>query len=112
MDNLDSTRLSLDEIDDALKKLSLGPVNESQSIEVFYNKVAAYFPQIEYRKNESDWDDGANPDTEYKPLWFDELDEEYELDEFHWIKGFQKLELLKPAEVQTLMESIEAGVLS
>ena len=112
MENLDGTRLSLDEIHDALKKISAGSIEESQSLDVFYNKVSAHFPQIEYQKNESDWDDEANPDTTFKPLWWDELDEEYELDEFHWVKSFQKLELLKPVEVQALMESIEAGVLA
>ena len=100
MENLDGIRLSLDEISDALKKISAGSIEESQSLDVFYNKVAAHFPQIEYQKNESDWDDEVNLDTTYKPLWWDELDEEYELDEFHWVKNFQKIELLKPVEVQ------------
>ncbi len=112
MENLDGIRLSLDEIGDALKKISYGPLIESQSLDAFYNKVTAHFPQIKYQKNESDWDDEVNPDTTFKPLWWDELDEEFELDEFHWIKSFQKLELLKPVEVQALMESIEAGVLA
>ena len=93
MENLDGIRLSLDEIGDALKKISTGPIIESQSLDVFYNKVTAHFPQIEYQKNESDWDDEVNLDTTFKPLWWDELDEEYELDEFHWIKSFQKLEI-------------------
>ena len=112
MENLDGIRLSLDEISDALKKISAGSIEESQSLDGFYNKVSAHFPQIEYQKNESDWDDEVDPDTTFKPLWWDELDEEYELDEFHWVKSFQKLELLKPVEVQALMESIEAGVLA
>jgi len=112
VENLDGIRLSLDEISEALKKISADSIKESQSLDVFYNKVAAHFPQIEYQKNESDWDDEVNPDTTFKPLWWDELDEEYELDEFYWVKSFQKLELLKPVEVQALMESIEAGVLA
>lgn len=112
MENLEGIRLSLDEIGDALKKLSLGPISESQSLDVFYNKVAAYFPEIEYQKSESDWNDDIDPDTTVKPLWWDELDEEYELDEFHWIRSFQKFELLKSLEVQKLMESIEAGVIA
>jgi RNA polymerase primary sigma factor len=112
VENLDGIRLSLDEISEALKKISADSIKESQSLDVFYNKVAAHFPQIEYQKNESDWDDEVNSDTTFKPLWWDELDEEYELDEFYWVKSFQKLELLKPVEVQALMESIEAGVLA
>jgi RNA polymerase primary sigma factor len=112
VENLDGIRLSLDEISEALKKISAESIKESQSLEVFYNKVASHFPKIEYQKNESDWDDEVNLDTTFKPLWWDELDDEYELDEFYWVKSFQKLELLKPVEVQALMESIEAGVLA
>ena len=78
MENLENIRLSLDDIGDALKKLSSGTKEESQSLVNFHNKVAAFFPNIQYETNEALWDDKDVPDDKVKPLWWDDLDEEFE----------------------------------
>ena len=110
MENLENTRLSLDEIAVALKRLTSGSNSESQSVEEFHTKIAAFFPQILYESNDSLWDDEEEPEKSLRPLWWDELDEEFELDELHWLTRIQKYELLKPEEVVRTMEAVEAGV--
>ena len=110
MKNLESKRLSLDEIAVELKRLGSSSNSESQSVEEFHTKIVAFFPEILYESNESLWDDEEAPEEILVPLWWDDLDEEYELDELHWLTRIQKYELLKPEEVVRTMESIEAGV--
>ena len=110
MKNLESKRLSLDEIAVELKRLGSGSNSESQSVEEFHTKIVAFFPEILYESNESLWDDEEALEEILVPLWWDDLDEEYELDELHWLTRIQKYELLKPEEVVRTMESIEAGV--
>ena len=111
MAQLENIRLSLDDIGDALKRLSSGNKEESQSLEDFHSKVAAFFPQIHYESNDSLWDDEADEEEEtLTPLWWDDLDEPFELEELHWLSKIQKYELLKPDEVRKTMESIEAGI--
>ena len=110
MENLENTRLSLDEIAVALKRLSSGSNWKSQSVEEFHTKITAFFPLILYESNESLWNDEEEPEESLIPLWWDELDEKYELDELHWLTRIQKYELLKPEEVVRTMESIEAGI--
>jgi len=110
MEQIDNIRLSLDDIGDALRRLSSVDKDESQSLEYFHSKVAAFFPHIHYESNESLWDDEIKEDETYLPPWWDDLDEPFELDEFHWLSRIQKFELLKPDEVRRTMEAIEAGV--
>ena len=57
MEQLENIRLSLDDIGDALKRLSSGTKEESQSLEEFHTKVAAFFPQIHYESNDALWAD-------------------------------------------------------
>lgn len=110
MEQLENIRLSLDDIGDALRRLSSGDKEESQSLEDFHSKVAAFFPQIHYESSESLWDDEIEDEEIYIPLWWDDLDEPFELEELHWLTRIQKYELLKPDEVRRTMEAIEAGV--
>ena len=110
MENLENIRLSLDDIGDALKRLSSGTKEESQSLVDFHHKVAAFFPQIQYETSEELWDDEVELDEKIKPLWWDDLDEEFELEELHWLTRIQKYELLKADEVRQTMEAIEAGL--
>lgn len=110
MKNLENVRLSLDEIGDALKRLSSGTKQGSQSLVDFHHKVAAFFPQIRYEKSEALWDDEVEFDGKVKPLWWDDLDEDFELEELHWLTRIQKYELLKADEVRRTMEAIEAGL--
>ncbi|CAN2187385.1 RpoD DNA-directed RNA polymerase, sigma subunit (sigma70/sigma32) [Candidatus Nanopelagicaceae bacterium] len=105
-----NTRLSLDEIGDALKRLSSRDEVASQSLEDFHSKIANFFPQIQYESNESLWDEEGEEEETYRPPWWDDLDEPFELEELHWLTKIQKYELLKPDEVRRTMESIEAGV--
>jgi RNA polymerase primary sigma factor len=110
MENLENVRLSLDNIGDALKRLSSGTKEESQSLVDFHHKVAAFFPQIQYETSEALWDDEVELGEKIKPLWWDDLDEEFELEELHWLIRIQKYELLKADEVPHTMEAIEAGL--
>jgi RNA polymerase primary sigma factor len=111
MEPLENIRLSLDDIGDALKRLSSGSNEESQSLEEFHRKVAAFFPQIHYESNDALWaDDEEEREEPFIPLWWDDLDEPFELEELHWLTRIQKYELLKPEEVRRVMEAIEAGV--
>jgi hypothetical protein len=93
MEQIENTRLSLDEIGDALRRLSSVDKNDSQSLEDFHSKVAAFFPHIEYESNESLWNEEVEEDETYRPLWWDDLDEPYELEELHWLIKIQKFEL-------------------
>jgi len=111
MEHLENIRLSLDEIGDALKRLSSGGKEESQSLENFHSKIAAFFPHIHYESNDALWaDDEEEVEEAFIPLWWDDLDEPFELEELHWLSKIQKYELLKPEEVRVTMESIEAGI--
>jgi len=110
MEQIENTRLSLDEIGDALRRLSSVDKDDSQSLEDFHSKIAAFFPHIQYESNESLWHEEVEEDETYRPLWWDDLDEPFELEELHWLTKIQKLELLKPDEVKTTMEAIEAGI--
>jgi len=111
MDQIENIRQSLDDIGDALKRLSSGSNDESQSLEDFHSKVSAFFPQIQYESKESLWDDEEEEaESKFTPIWWDDLDEPFELGELHWLSKIQKYELLKPEEVRKTMESIEAGV--
>jgi RNA polymerase sigma factor (sigma-70 family) len=110
MDQIENTRLSLDEIGDALRRLSSQDKDDSQSLEEFHSKVAAFFPHIQYESSESLWDEEVEENETYIPLWWDDLDEPFELDELHWLTRIQKYDLLKPDEVRKTMEAIEAGL--
>ena len=110
MEQIENTRLSLDEIGDALRRLTSVDKDDSQSLEDFHSKVAAFFPHIQYESNESLWDEEVEEDEIYIPLWWDDLDEPFELEELNWLTRIQKYELLKPDEVRRTMEAIEAGV--
>jgi len=111
MEQLENIRLSLDDIGEALKRLSSGTKEESQSLEEFHTKVAAFFPQIHYESNDALWaDDEEEIEEPFIPLWWDDLDEPFELEELHWLTKIQKYELLKPEEVRRTMEAIEAGI--
>lgn len=112
MNHLENIRLSLDDIGEALKKLSDGKSSESQSVKDFYEKVTASFPDIKFEFRESLWDEDLDVEETYRPLWWDELDEPFELDEFHWMIQIQKMDLINPTEAIELMTSIEAGVLA
>ena len=112
MEHLESIRLSLDDIGEALTRLSSGTKDQSQSVQDFHSKIAAFFPQIHYETTESLWDDQTEIDETFTPLWWDDLDEPFELDELHWLTKIQKYELLKPEEVKATMEAIEAGILA
>jgi RNA polymerase primary sigma factor len=110
MENLENVRLSLDEIGDALKKISSGTKEASQSLVDFHNKVAAFFPNIQYETEAALWADKDDSDDKVKPLWWDDLDDEFELEELHWLTKIQKYELLNADEVKQTMEAIEAGI--
>ncbi len=110
MEQIDNTRLSLDEIGEALKRLSTVDKEGSQTLEDFHSKIVAFFPQIHYESSESLWDEEVEEDETYRPLWWDDLDEPFELEELHWLTKIQKYELLKPDEVKMTMEAIEAGI--
>jgi RNA polymerase primary sigma factor len=110
MEQIENIRLSLDDIGDALRRLSSGDKDESQSLEDFHSKVAAFFPHIQYESNESLWDDEVEEAETFIPLWWDDLDEPFELEELHWLSRIQKYELLKPDEVRRTMDAIEAGL--
>ena len=112
MEPLEDVHLSLDEIGEALKRLTSDSQNKSQSVEAFHSKISAIFPQITYETTESLWDDEPEIDDTFTPLWWDDLDEPFELDEYHWLVKFQKMELLSPEKTVELMTAIEAGVLA
>ena len=106
----DTGLFSLDEIAVFLKHLSSNEQNEPQSAANFYQKVITFFPDIYYTRPEQLWDDLPIDKESFIPLWWDDLDEPYELDTMHWLTKIQKYALLKPNEVKTTMEAIEAGV--
>jgi len=91
MDQIENIRQSLDDIGDALKRLSSGSNDESQSLEDFHSKVSAFFPQIQYESKESLWDDEEEEaESKFTPIWWDDLDEPFELGELHWLSKIQK----------------------
>jgi RNA polymerase primary sigma factor len=110
MGPLEDVRLSLDEIGEALKRLTSDSNIESQSVKEFHEKISAIFPQINYDSPESLWEDEPETDETIVPLWWDDLDEPFILDEFHWLVQIQKMELLNPEKTVELMTEIEAGV--
>jgi RNA polymerase primary sigma factor len=112
MEPVEDIHLSLDEIGVALKRLTSESQNKSQSVEDFHSRISTIFPQISYEPAESLWDDEPEIDDTFMPLWWDELDEPYVLDEYHWLIQIQKMELLNPEETVDLMNAVEAGVLA
>jgi len=112
MEPIEDIHLTLDEIGVALKRLSSESSKKSQSVEDFHNRISAIFPQISYESPESLWDDELEIDETFVPLWWDELDEPFVLDEYHWLIQIQKMELLNPEETIDLMNAVEAGVLA
>ncbi len=112
MEPTEDIRLTLDEIGLALKKIASESRSKSQSIEDFHSRISAIFPQINYESSESLWDDKPETDNTFIPLWWDDLDEPFVLDEYHWLVPIQKMELLKPEETIDLMNAVEAGVLA
>lgn len=112
MESIDVIRLSLDEIGENLKRLTSASQNKSRSVEEFHSKISAFFPQINYEYSESLWDDDSEFNETTTPVWWDDLDEAFVLDEYHWLTQIQKIELLKPEKTVELMKAIEAGVLA
>ena len=112
MEPLEDIHLTLDKIGVALKRLSSESQNKSQSVEDFHSRISAIFPQISYESPESLWNDEPEIDDTFMPLWWDELDEPFVLDEYHWLIQIQKMKLLNPEETVNLMNAVEAGVLA
>jgi RNA polymerase sigma factor (sigma-70 family) len=112
MEQIEDIRLSLDDIGEALKRFTSENKEESQSVKDFHSKVVSIFPQIYYESTESLWDDEPEEETSFTPLWWDDLDEPFELDEYHWLIRFQKLEILSAEKTIEMMTAIEAGVLA
>lgn len=110
MGQIEDIRLSLDDIAEALKRFTSEDKKESQSVKDFHSKVASIFPQIHYEAPESLWDDEPQQEEDFTPLWWDDLDEPFELDEYHWLIRIQKLELLSAEKAIEMMTAIEAGV--
>ena len=109
MSDLEDIRLSLDSIEVSLRRI-LGTSSEpSTSVTDFHAKVATFFPSVEYEKSVDPWSEEIEVESKIQPIWWDELDEEFELDDLHWLTRIQKYRLLSPDEVRVTMEAIEAG---
>ena len=112
MENSEYTHLSLNELEEALKKLISSSSHKSQNLGDFYSNVVAHFPQVSIEENESLWDDEPTSEGILSPVWWDELDEPFELDEMHWLVSIQKYKLLSHDDVINTLNAIEAGVLA
>ena len=109
MRSVEEIQSSIESIGTALKEIASEEVGDSKVIDEFQKKVLAYFPRIELHEAESGED---NPEEVLIPLWWDDLDEPFEIDPLHWQAVIQKIDLLPPDLVPKLMEEIEAGVLA
>jgi hypothetical protein len=112
VENSEYTQLSLNELEEALKKLISSSSHKSQNLGDFYSNVVAHFPQVSIEENESLWDDEPTSEGILSPVWWDELDEPFELDEMHWLVSIQKYKLLSHDDVINTLNAIEAGVLA
>jgi RNA polymerase primary sigma factor len=112
MEQLEGIRLSLDEIGESLKRISSSSQTESQSIENFHGKVSAIFPQIQALSSQDPWSDEGQQEEPFVPPWWDDLDEPFELPEYHWLINIQKTDILTSEATIEVMTAIEAGVLA
>lgn len=112
MEPVEDIRLKLDEIGIALKRLTSESQNKSQSVEDFHNRISVIFPQIIYQSAEPLWDDEPKVDNTLMPIWWDDLDEPFVLDEHYWLIQIQKMGLLSSQDLIRLITAVEAGVLA
>ena len=112
VENSEYIHLSLNELEEALKRLISNSGHKSQKLGDFYSSVIAHFPQLSIEESESLWDDEFTSEEILRPIWWDELDEPFELEEMHWLVPIQKFTLLSRDDVVNTLNAIEAGVLA
>lgn len=109
MRSIEEIQNTIDAIGAALKEIDTYDESISSPVGEFQNRVLSFFPKIELSELEVFDEEDHKAIT---PLWWDDLDEPFELDPLHWLTKIQKIELLLPEALPGLMEEIEAGVLA
>lgn len=109
MGSVEDIKSAIDAIGAALQELDSDEGNISTPVEEFQNRVLSYFPKIELNALETSEEENQKDIT---PLWWDDLDEPFELDPLNWLTKIQKIELLSHDVVPGLMEDVEAGILA
>lgn len=108
MRSIEEIQNTIDAIGESLKRISSNDSSGSNSLQELESRVISFFPRIEIETLDED----EKSDNSIVPLWWDDLDEEFELEPNYWISTIQKIDLLSPEQVPLLMEDIEAGVIA